>query len=310
MSLEVPRPTVLPLLAGPFLALAIFSNPAQADNKVVVIPMAGEVLPARLDPSSLIPADHTNSADYTSTNGVTLDKVTGLEWQQEYSSSDFTYPSARINCLALELDGKTDWRLPAVKELLSIVNFGTSNPAINDAGFPATEPLLYWATTDINTNANKRWGVGFGLGSSESADETSSHKARCVRSTGSNSLVQLFKDTGYGSVTDLANGLIWQQQDDNVQRNHSDAMTYCQNLVLTGSNNWRLPEVKELVSIVDFRAYIPVIDEQLFPATNSAFYWTATSGADNPASAWAINFSFGLVSSPNTTNSNYVRCVR
>ena len=46
---------------------------------------------------------------------------------------------------------------------------------------------------------------------------------------------------GDGTVTDVATGLMWQQQDDGIIRDHADAITFCQNLSLAGHADWRLP---------------------------------------------------------------------
>ena len=129
--------------------------------------------------------------------------------------------------------------------------------------------------------------------------------------------VNTFIDNGNGSVSDIATGLVWQQQDDDVTRNHADAITYCQDLSLAGSSNWRLPNVKELLSIVDYRADRPSIDDTIFLGTNfgnnTQFYWSATSPGDNLANACFVGFDDGLslCNVPkNTDGLLFVRCVR
>ncbi|NND83208.1 MAG: DUF1566 domain-containing protein [Gammaproteobacteria bacterium] len=125
-----------------------------------------------------------------------------------------------------------------------------------------------------------------------------------------NTRVNTFIDNGNGSVTDTATGLTWQQQDDNVTRTHADAITYCQGLSLAGNSNWRLPNIKELITIVDFRVDSPSIDDAIFPNTNSSIYWSASSRANSSGSAWFVDFTFGVVSGFNGTSSFFVRCVR
>ena len=118
------------------------------------------------------------------------------------------------------------------------------------------------------------------------------------------------QNNGNGTVSDLVTALTWQQQDDNVTRIHAVAITYCQALTLGGNNNWRLPTIKELTSIVDYRVRSPSIDETVFSNTISSFYWSASSVASNSTNAWNVNFNSGNVNSNNKTNNNYVRCVR
>ena len=117
------------------------------------------------------------------------------------------------------------------------------------------------------------------------------------------------QSNGNGTVTDLVTALTWQQQDDNVLRNHAAAITYCQNLSLGGKNNWRLPNIKELTSIVDYRVGEPAIDETVFPNTNSSNYWSASDVASIP-NAWFVEF-VGGGTLHGSKNGNYsVRCVR
>ena len=115
---------------------------------------------------------------------------------------------------------------------------------------------------------------------------------------------------GDGTVTDVATGLMWQQQDDGIRRDHADAITFCQNLSLAGHADWRLPNVKELTSLVDYRQSSPAIDVAAFPNTSSSFFWSASSLASSSSSAWLVLFSGGLVGSLNKTSLNFVRCVR
>jgi len=115
---------------------------------------------------------------------------------------------------------------------------------------------------------------------------------------------------GDGTVTDVATGLIWQQQDDDIERNHANAISFCQNLSLAGQSDWRLPNIKELTSLVDYRQTNPSIDVAAFPNTNSSVYWSASSRASSSSSAWLVFFSFGVVNSNFKTNFNFVRCVR
>ena len=115
---------------------------------------------------------------------------------------------------------------------------------------------------------------------------------------------------GDDTVTDLATGLMWQQQDDDITRDHTTAVSYCQNLSLAGHADWRLPNIKELNSIVDFRQSEPAIDTTAFPNTNSTQFWSASSLAINTNLAWSVEFAFGVVFALGKTDVLLVRCVR
>ncbi|MBT3260473.1 MAG: DUF1566 domain-containing protein, partial [Deltaproteobacteria bacterium] len=61
-----------------------------------------------------------------------------------------------------------------------------------------------------------------------------------------------FMDNGDGTITDNATGLMWQQDDSGTGLNWGDSLAYCENLSSAGYDDWRLPNAKELQSIVDY----------------------------------------------------------
>ena len=113
---------------------------------------------------------------------------------------------------------------------------------------------------------------------------------------------------GDGTVTDNVTGLMWQQEDDNIARMYKLAITYCENIDFSTYSDWRLPNRKELSSIIDNSQGEPVIDSAAFPNTDSSHYWSSTTAA--PPLAWSVDFSNGNVSYYDKANSRYVRCVR
>jgi hypothetical protein len=87
------------------------------------------------------------------------------------------------------------------------------------------------------------------------------------------------------------------------------ATTYCNELVMGGFEDWRLPTVKELVGIADYGRYHPAINV-VFLNTYSNNYWSSTSYSDGNGSAWIVYFYSGNQNSSYKYYSNYVRCVR
>jgi hypothetical protein len=69
----------------------------------------------------------------------------------------------------------------------------------------------------------------------------------------------VYVDNKNGTVTDTRTGLVWQQADDGVARTWADAGPYCENLVLGGYGDWRLPRIDELETLVDYSRYDPAI---------------------------------------------------
>ena len=103
-----------------------------------------------------------------------------------------------------------------------------------------------------------------------------------------------YRDNGDGTVTDLNTGLVWQKSPDfQTLRTWNQAVTYAASLVLAGKSDWRLPTVKELYSLIDFRGSsvaqppVPYIDTRFFdfqyPRAGSGLrlidvqFWSATT---------------------------------
>jgi len=121
-------------------------------------------------------------------------------------------------------------------------------------------------------------------------------------------LANTFIDNSNGTVTDTATGLIWQQQDDNVTRSRSAAISYCKSLNLAGKQEWRLPRFNELKTLAHYQDADIADDEKLFPNTKPSFYWSASRRTTNSSAVWNKVLSFGDTGSSAKSN-NYVRCV-
>ncbi|HKU37400.1 MAG TPA: DUF1566 domain-containing protein [Polyangiales bacterium] len=94
------------------------------------------------------------------------------------------------------------------------------------------------------------------------------------------------------SVTDTRTGLVWERQTSAPSGTLSAASTYCARLTLAGGG-WRLPGVKELLTLVDPTRYDPAIDPMAFPGTVAGHYWTANRYTDllgSPSSGGLIGF--------------------
>lgn len=118
------------------------------------------------------------------------------------------------------------------------------------------------------------------------------------------------------TVIDVATGLIWQQTGNSTNYTYAEAVDYCANLSLADKNDWRLPSIKELVSINDFRADSPSIDLDAFPIPpNDTFFysggfWSNTSDPTFASNRWTIVFIVGDTQTRNESGGGQVRCVR
>ena len=127
-----------------------------------------------------------------------------------------------------------------------------------------------------------------------------------------------FTDHGDGTVTDNCTGLMWQKDTADVNSDGTvfgdqvtwcEALNYCHKLQFAGHDDWRLPNVRELQSIVDY-GRSPSIDPVFDEMSNS--YWTSTSVtlAILPGRAWHVNFFAGVVDVILKDDQFLVRAVR
>jgi Protein of unknown function (DUF1566) len=115
----------------------------------------------------------------------TQDNVTQLIWSL-YSGEGNQTTYARTTLPATHNSGAgrcggTGWRLPTVRELLSIVDFSGVNPSIDIANFPGTQANGYWSSDAYAPNAAFAWDVGFDDGSSFVGNASFFNWVRLVR---------------------------------------------------------------------------------------------------------------------------------
>jgi hypothetical protein len=122
-----------------------------------------------------------------------------------------------------------------------------------------------------------------------------------------------YTDNGNGTVTDNRTGLMWKKcSEPDTTTNCSgtpntyswtNAISQCENLNYAGYTDWRLPNTKELFSLIKYQGSNgPYIDTTYFPNTVSGYYWTSTTYAPNTTDATFVSFSNGNVNSNNKTH--------
>ena len=250
----------------------------------------------------------TAASTYTDNgDGTVTDTSTDLMWQQGSSSSK-TWKEAMAYCKGLNLGGHTDWRLPNIKELRSLVHHSQYRAAINTTYFPDTVSSYYWSSTSIANSKGGAWGMLFlfGSGNDDGNDgDGSSHDVRAVRGRQLGS----YTDNGDGTVTDTSTDLMW-QQGSSSSKTWKEATAYCEGLNLGGHTDWRLPNIKELRSLVDYSLYGTAINKTYFSDTVSPPYWSSTTYAGNTSSALSMYFYDGSAGLDDKGGSYYVRAVR
>lgn len=262
----------------------------------------------------------TNTPSYTNNgNGTITDNVTGLIWQQDMGEK-ITFDDAVTKANGLSLGGYSDWRVPSIKEMYSLILFTGQvkgegaieffidtdyfNQPLGDTSKGEREiDAQTWSSTEYvgrtMNNDETVFGVNFIDGRIKGYPKYNKRTAaaskmyfRMVRgntSYGKNNFV----DNGNETITDNATGLTWMKSDSSEGKNWEEALNYCENLSLAGASDWRLPNTKELQGIVDYSrspqttnsaAINPIfnISSILDPngATNYPFFWTGTTHLD------------------------------
>ncbi|MBF0258428.1 MAG: DUF1566 domain-containing protein [Desulfamplus sp.] len=271
-----------------------------------------------------------NSPQYTDNgDGTITDNVTSLMWQQD-PGSKMTYDAAVAGASSFNLAGYTDWRLPTIKELYSLILFngtdpsgynGTSTSGLipfidtkyfvfeygdTSAGERIIDSQFASATKYVSTTMNNNdtvFGVNFadgrikGYPTGPMPGQTQGKTFFILYVRGNSEYGKNdFKDNADGTITDSATGLMWMQADSTTALNWEESLAWVEQKnseKYLGYSDWRLPDAKELQSIVDYTrspdttgsaAIDPIF--QVTSITNEAgkkdypFYWTGTTHAN------------------------------
>jgi len=120
-------------------------------------------------------------ADFTKSGNIVTDNTTKLQWQDDAIGSTMTWAVAIEHCENLSLDGHSDWRLPNLSELSSIVDDTRYDLSIDNTVFQNTASYAYWSSTTHARFSRNAWYVEFIYGGQGYNYKTTSNYVRCVR---------------------------------------------------------------------------------------------------------------------------------
>jgi hypothetical protein len=122
---------------------------------------------------------------YTIGGGTVYDTKTKLTWQQSVPSGTYTPAGAKAYCTSTTVNttlGGSGWRLPTVKELLTLEDFSqASAPLIDPSAFPGTPAEIFWSSTPVVGMASNAWFVDFNEGGADFNGVPGTGGVRCVR---------------------------------------------------------------------------------------------------------------------------------
>ena len=271
--------------------------------------------------------------------GLVWSSTTDINNDGKINADDkLSYQEAIEYADRLRLAGYDDWRLPSIKELYSLILFDGQDPSgLKQTGNIKLVPFIddqYFAMNSGDTLSGERlidsqfvsstkyvsttmrgdetvFGVNFidgrikGYGIENPRGDKKTFYVLAVRGNtlyGQNQ----FTDNKNGTIEDTATGLLWQQSDNRKNVKFPEALIYCQNLSLAGRSDWRLPNAKELQSIVDYSrspntsnsaAIDPMFETTTIRneegQTDYANYWSSTTHQNLRTGANAAYIAFG-----------------
>ncbi|MFG0249523.1 MAG: DUF1566 domain-containing protein [Phycisphaeraceae bacterium JB051] len=252
-------------------------------------------------------------------DGTISDLVTGLMWEKQFHRN-MNFQQAKSSASSNRTAGYDDWRLPTIKELYSLIDFNGSVTRRNPTPYIDTKYFNFeWgnatnknariidaqyisATEYVGTTMGNQptvFGVNFADGRIKGYPHR--HFSRYVRYVRGNPEYgkNKFVDNSDGTISDQATGLMWTRADSQQAMNWASALKYAQTNKTAGYSDWRLPNSKELQSLVDYTRAPQASDaskrtaaiDPIFDITKAeSYFWTSTTHYD----------------APNFVNANYV----
>ncbi len=271
---------------------------------------------------------------------MVVDNVTGHEWKDTYYPIFQNYSDAATYCNDLDFRSKTDWRLPSINELYAISDRGSNNPAIFGE-FDNTEiDKRYWSSTKYQRSANKHYTLGFDTGNDYTASDNQDRYVRCVRKDLTLWFPWFTRFTRANNVvSDSTTQLQWRDPtimtfipgvfvpfplpghfepphinyvgEASQTGTFTQAIAGCEALSEDGKSDWRLPNINELLTIVNRYKSSGVAFYDDFKSNTTGLYFSSTTRDDDTTKAWIVNFSDGqdVIGTAKTSVQKY-RCVR
>lgn len=256
-------------------------------------------------------------------DGTTTDLVTGLTWVQARGQK-MTWQQAVNGAKACRVGGHSDWRAPTIKELYSLIDFmgWTQRAAQSSTPFIDTNYFQFaygnsqqgerfidcqdWSSTIYKGTtmggARTAFGVNFADGRIKGypTDRQGQRHGKYMRYVRGNPAYgkNQFVDNRDGTISDQATGLRWQKRDSGKGMDWKEALSYCENMNRAGTTEWRLPNAKELQSIVDYTRSptttgSAAIDPFFFVTKPESYFWSSTTHMDGPKHQRAVYVAFG-----------------
>lgn len=200
-------------------------------------------------------------------------KIGDLTWSSK-ANTPMNWNDAVVYCKNLNEGGYSDWRLPNIDELRTLIQncpgtvtggscqISEKNGCLHNKKCWSKKACqgcskdssgkhsklgdtdLLWSSSFLSNGSDSNWGVGFDYGNLYHNWNVHSNSVRCVR--GSQTETKVKKES---SETTKIGNLLWSSNASDKMK-WSSAVKYCKNLNEGGYSNWRLPNIDELRTLI------------------------------------------------------------
>ena len=240
-----------------------------------------------------------SSFEVRENGAAVLDRNTGLLWDNAHDELLLEWRDAEAFVHSLNDQnylGRRDWRLPGREELRSLARYDDAMPAIDTEVFRASSDY-YWCAEECKNDTDLAWGFYFGYGCSYGRRKVIPSHVRPVSGAADPfalSSARRFTINSDNTVTDHVTGLMWMREETPLLT-QKEALVYCKELRLGGYDDWVMPNLKELATLINLTEGEAWYYPELFPETNTkpqGFYQSSTTFGGT--FGWGCNFQFGF----------------
>ncbi len=240
---------------------------------------------------------------------IVKDSVTNLYWNNTEKLGSAA--TAHNTCESLTDMNKGDWRVPTVLELATLLNYKDISPTIDDelltVLFNDSTSANVWASEYSLASQEYAYFVNFKDGLIGNQVNNRYLSILCVSGNRYDSNINLKPFDGYAEET--KSNLMW--EDSSVIRTYltwEAAIDRCEKLTLAGHDDWRMPNINEVLSIVDYSENLYQREE--FVVASRAVWSSTAFPADAEEYVYTAIESPGKTSYTNKEKTRNVRCVR
>ncbi len=231
---------------------------------------------------------------------VVWDRLTGLGWSRDAAPAIFPMSWTEAFDHVSELNessylGVDCWRLPSRREIYSLISHRHINPAL-----PGGHPFLnvfsgyYWTEIPSSRLKNQAWYIHLGGGRIYRGMKEGSYMVWPVTGPRADEMAvsDRFVST-QNTLQDRLTGRIWMKSEDKMARPATwrgafDVIDELNSRRAGGYGDWRLPNIRELDSLVNLSSHSPALPEAMIQGPVAEGYWSATTSAFEKQYAWVL----------------------